>query len=347
MEDKEILKQFKEISKNLMSRCSADSDIYPLVAALISLFNLVINMTQSLKESFESQIIFFKELAQKSEEQAKKSEEENKNLKLMIKELQSQLSNSTITNVKLAYEAINGKGSEKNKPNTEAESDSESTQPEDEDNDGKIFENSSNPDFEKDVNGDGEAPKKKKGRGKKIPSNISETRVVVVDIFGNKMTMEEAKKLLNTVVEKDGKFYKCVRIEESTTKYEVETKVVEIKYYKTALVEVDETGRPVNGNHTFVPVHPETDFMKKNKISIIIMSLILSMWFGLRLPVYRISDYLAEKYGLMINRKDIYRYIDIVSAMLMPVFQRMQYESISKALLIGLDETFWAFRCLV
>ena len=68
------------------------------------------------------------------------------------------------------------------------------------------------------------------------------------------------------------------------------------------------------------------------------------MWFGLRLPVYRISDYLAEKYGLMINRKDIYRYIDIVSAMLMPVFQRMQYESISKALLIGLDETFWKVR---
>jgi len=37
---------------------------------------------------------------------------------------------------------------------------------------------------------------------------------VVVDIFGSKMTMEEAKKLLNTVVEKDGKFYKCVRIED-------------------------------------------------------------------------------------------------------------------------------------
>ena len=90
----------------------------------------------------------------------------HKNLKLMIKELQEQLSNSTITNVKLAYEAINGKGSEKNKPNTEAES--EPTQPEDEDNDGKIFENSSNPDFDKDVNGDGETPKKKKSRGKKI-----------------------------------------------------------------------------------------------------------------------------------------------------------------------------------
>ena len=30
MEDKEILKQFKEISNNLMSRCSLDSDIYPL-----------------------------------------------------------------------------------------------------------------------------------------------------------------------------------------------------------------------------------------------------------------------------------------------------------------------------
>ena len=212
MEDKEILKQFKEISNNLMSRCSPDSDIYPLVAALISLFNLVINITQSLKENFvtqtknfESQINFFKELAQKSEE-------ENKNLKLLVKELQEQLSNSTITNVKLAYEAINGKGSEKNKPNTETES--ESTQPEDEDNDGKIFENSSNPDFEKDVNGDGETPKKKKSRGKKLPSNIAETRVVVVDIFGNKMTMEEAKKLLNTVVEKDGKFYKCVRIED-------------------------------------------------------------------------------------------------------------------------------------
>jgi hypothetical protein len=57
----------------------------------------------------------------------------------MINELQEQLSNSTITNVKLAYEAINGKGSEKNKPNTEAES----TQSEDEDNDEKIFENSS------------------------------------------------------------------------------------------------------------------------------------------------------------------------------------------------------------
>ena len=118
MDNKEILKQFNEISKNLMSRCSPDSDIYPLVTALISLFNLVINITQGLKENFvtqtknfESQINFFKD-------QAKKSEEENKNLKLMIKELQEQLSNSTITNVKLAYEAINGKGSEKNKPNT-------------------------------------------------------------------------------------------------------------------------------------------------------------------------------------------------------------------------------------
>ena len=159
MDNKEILKQFNEISKNLMSRCSPDSDIYPLVTALISLFNLVINITQGLKENFESQINFFKELAQKSEE-------ENKNLKLMIKELQEQLSNSTITNVKLAYEAINGKGSEKNKPNTESES--ESIQPVDEDNDGKIFENSSNPDFDKDVNGDGETPKKKKSRGKKI-----------------------------------------------------------------------------------------------------------------------------------------------------------------------------------
>ena len=93
MDNKEILKQFNEISKNLMSRCSPDSDIYPLVAALISLFNLVINITQSLKENFEtqtknfeSQINLFKELAQKSEE-------ENKNLKLMIKELQEQLSN--------------------------------------------------------------------------------------------------------------------------------------------------------------------------------------------------------------------------------------------------------------
>ena len=124
----------------------------------------LIHITQGLKENFESQINFFKELAQKSEDQAKKSEEENKNLKLMIKELQEQLSNSTITNVKLAYEAINGKGSEKNKPNTEAES--ESTQLED--NDGKFFENSSNPDFEKDVNGDGEVPKKKKSRSKKI-----------------------------------------------------------------------------------------------------------------------------------------------------------------------------------
>ena len=99
MEDKEILKQFKEISNNLMSGCSPDSDIYPLVTALIYLFNLVINITQSLKENFvtqtknfESQINFFKELAQKSEDQAKKSdelakksEEENKNLVLGLK----------------------------------------------------------------------------------------------------------------------------------------------------------------------------------------------------------------------------------------------------------------------
>ena len=74
MDNKEILKQFNEISKNLMSRCSPDSDIYPLVTALISLFNLVINITQSLKENFESQINFFKELAQKSEEENKKAQ---------------------------------------------------------------------------------------------------------------------------------------------------------------------------------------------------------------------------------------------------------------------------------
>ena len=157
MTNKEILKQFSEISKNLMSRCSPDSDIYPLVTALISLFNLVINITQSLKENFESQISLFKELAQKSEDQAKKSEEENKNLKLMVKELQEQLSNSTITNVKLANEAINGKGSEKNIP---------TTVPLQQEDDDSIFTNSSNPDFDKDVNGKDADQKKRKGRGK-------------------------------------------------------------------------------------------------------------------------------------------------------------------------------------
>ena len=85
MDNKEILKQFNEIPKNLKSRCSPDSDIYPLVTAQISLFNLVINITQSLKENFEtqtknfeSQINLFEELAQKSEDQAK-------NLKKKIK----------------------------------------------------------------------------------------------------------------------------------------------------------------------------------------------------------------------------------------------------------------------
>ena len=54
MEDKEILKQFKEISNNLMSRCSPDSDIYPLVTALISLFNLVINITAGAVVKFHN-----------------------------------------------------------------------------------------------------------------------------------------------------------------------------------------------------------------------------------------------------------------------------------------------------
>ncbi len=85
MDNKEILMQFNEISKNLMSRCSPDSDIYPLVTALISLFNLVINITQSLKENFvtqtkhfESQISLFKELAQNPKTR-------QKNLKKKIK----------------------------------------------------------------------------------------------------------------------------------------------------------------------------------------------------------------------------------------------------------------------
>ena len=63
MDNKEILKQFSEISKNLMSKCSPDSDIYPLVVALISLFNLVINLMQGLKDNLESQVIFFKKQA--------------------------------------------------------------------------------------------------------------------------------------------------------------------------------------------------------------------------------------------------------------------------------------------
>ena len=135
MDNKEILKQFSEISKNLMSRCSPDSDIYPMVVALISLFNLVINLMQGLKDNLESQVIFFKN-------QAKKIEEENENLKLLVKELQEQLSNSTITNVKLANEAINGKGSEKNKLTTGIESvpPQQGTDKEENDNDeGGIF----------------------------------------------------------------------------------------------------------------------------------------------------------------------------------------------------------------
>ncbi len=164
MTNKEILKQFSEISKNLMSRCSPDSDIYPLVVALISLFNLVINLMQGLKENLESQVIFFKGQAKKIEEEKenlaqkyKEEEEENKNLKQQLKELQEQLSNSTITNVKLANEAINGKGSEKNIP---------TTVPLQQEDDDSIFTNSSNPDFDKDVNGKDAGQKKRKGRGK-------------------------------------------------------------------------------------------------------------------------------------------------------------------------------------
>ena len=71
--------------------------------------------------------------------------------------MQEQLSNSTITNVKLANEAINGKGSEKNIP---------TTVPLQQEDDDSIFTNSSNPDFDKDVNGKDTGQKKRKGRGK-------------------------------------------------------------------------------------------------------------------------------------------------------------------------------------
>ena len=71
MTNKEILKQFSEISKNLMSRCSPDSDIYPMVVALISLFNLVINLMQGLKDNLESQVIFFKNQAKKLKKRMK------------------------------------------------------------------------------------------------------------------------------------------------------------------------------------------------------------------------------------------------------------------------------------
>lgn len=72
------------------------------------------------------------------------------------------------------------------------------------------------------------------------------------------------------------------------------------------------------------------------------MSLILEQMLNLKLPLNRISQYLS-RYGARYSRQQLYSYVNIIIAMITPVFKHME-GYIGQAKLIGIDETYWECR---
>ena len=103
-----------------------------------------------------------------------------------------------------------------------------------------------------------------------------EERRKCVDVDGTTLTLEEAKKKLGTIFTgKYGRRYKYVRINDSSDKVGIELTVIRTHYTKLQVVAVDENGNELSDIKVPSTVYPETDYLKKNSMSISLMSLIL------------------------------------------------------------------------
>ena len=133
---------------------------------------------------------------------------------------------------------------------------------------------------------------------------------------GKEFTEEEANKLIGTVFEgNDGKKYRYTRKLASSTKNELSLKLA---------------------------VNSKTDFLKKTPISTALMAYIVYMWIALKCPLNRVATHLYEL-GINVRKQQLYKYVDITSALLMPVYIQLK-SHLKDEKWLCVDETYYSTR---
>ena len=246
------------------------------------------------------------DMSKQAKEQAKKLDQQAK----QIEKLTEAIANKTLTNKRVSSENINGRKSEKNKGVDSS-----------------------------DKNRDVEKTKVKPPR-KRLEVEY-ENRYIGHN--GQEFTEDEANKLIGTVFEgSNGKKYRYTRKLASSTKNELNLKLREITYYKLEYVEVDDLGVEVLGAKKETAVSSKTDFLKKTPISTTLMAYIVYMWIALKCPLNRVATHLYEL-GINVRKQQLYKYVDITSALLMPVY--IQFKShLKDEKWLCVDETYYSTR---
>ena len=246
------------------------------------------------------------DMSKQAKEQAKKLDQQAK----QIEKLTEAIANKTLTNKRVSSENINGRKSEKNKGVDSS-----------------------------DKNRDVEKTKVKPPR-KRLEVEY-ENRYIGHN--GQEFTEDEANKLIGTVFEgSNGKKYRYTRKLASSTKNELNLKLREITYYKLEYVEVDDHGVEVLGAKKETAVSSKTDFLKKTPISTTLMAYIVYMWIALKCPLNRVATHLYEL-GINVRKQQLYKYVDITSALLMPVY--IQFKShLKDEKWLCVDETYYSTR---
>ena len=246
------------------------------------------------------------DMSKQAKEQTKKLDQQAK----QIEKLTEAIANKTLTNKRVSSENINGRKSEKNKGVDSS-----------------------------DKNRDVEKTKVKPPR--KSLEVEYENRYIGHN--GQEFTEDEANKLIGTVFEgNDGKKYRYTRKLASSTKNELNLKLREITYYKLEYVEVDDHGVEVLGTKRETAVSSKTDFLKKTPISTTLMAYIVYMWIALKCPLNRVATHLYEL-GINVRKQQLYKYVDITSALLMPVYIQLK-SHLKDEKWLCVDETYYSTR---
>ena len=246
------------------------------------------------------------DMSKQAKEQAKKLDQQAK----QIEKLTEAIANKTLTNKRVSSENINGRKSEKNKGVDSS-----------------------------DKNRDVEKTKVKPPR-KRLEVEY-ENRYIGHN--GQEFTEDEANKLIGTVFEgSNGKKYRYTRKLASSTKNELNLKLREITYYKLEYVEVDDLGVEVLGAKKETAVSSKTDFLKKTPISTTLMAYIVYMWIALKCPLNRVATHLYEL-GIEVRKQQLYKYVDITSALLMPVYIQLK-SHLKDEKWLCVDETYYSTR---
>ena len=313
MDIKEIKKQFKELSDKMQDGLKDNPEMSLLLNSMSMLFGIMLNQNdEASKESKELKELV-KELSKQIDQQAKQLSLQTKQLEKQAKQIEKlteAIANKTLTNKRVSSENINGRKSEKNKG---------------------IDSSDKNLDVEK---------TKVKPPRKRLEVEY-ENRYIGHN--GQEFTEEEANKLIGTVFEgSNGKKYRYTRKLASSTKNVLSLKLREITYYKLEYVEVDDLGVEVLGAKKETAVSSKTDFLKKTPISTALMAYIVYMWIALKCPLNRVATHLYEL-GVDVRKQQLYKYVDITSALLMPVY--IQFKShLKDEKWLCVDETYYSTR---